>query len=139
MDQLNMDLPPRRPRSRADQIKARFITFHQGNPWVWEYFLKYTFEVVTAGFQHFSVDMIWQRLRWYVSMETTPRKAVKLNDHYRAYYARMFEAKFPQHAGFFRNRVRTSENRAAYDTDIEVFKDAPAGDEDDLMNELRGL
>lgn len=107
-------------KTRADQIRARFERFHAANPQVWELFKKFTFQLIAAGRAHYSSDAIMQRIRWHTDVETVG-EPVKINDHYTAFYARMFHKEFPAHDGFFRNRVQTSKNVAAYREDVAYF------------------
>jgi hypothetical protein len=126
------------PTSRADQIFKRFCEFHVANPRVWELFVRFTRELVDRGFEHYSVDAVIQRIRWHVNIETKGEE-VKINDHYRAYYARMFIAKYPQFDGFFELRKRLSADKPAYEEDIAVFRSGPVSDERTLMEQLRRM
>lgn len=107
--------------TRHDQIKRRFERFDADNPGVWSLFKKFTFDVIeTKRHKHYSSDAVVQRIRWHTSIETTG-ESVKINDHYRAYYARKFHAEFPQHDGFFRNRKQVSKSMPARETDEISF------------------
>lgn len=125
-------------QSRAEQIFARFKVFHQANPIIWDLFKRYVNELISNGRAHYSVDAVMHRIRWHVDVETKG-ESVKLNDHYTAYYGRMFMAKYPEHEGFFELRKRLSAEHDAYDQDVAVFRTGPAGPESSLMNALRGL
>jgi hypothetical protein len=106
------------PRSRADQIYKRFEQFHKDNPNVWRLLKKFANDLVEAGFEHYSVDAVVERIRWHVNIETRSHEGLKLNNDFRAYYARLFHVAFPEHAGFFRNRKLTSAETPAYEEDI---------------------
>ena len=125
-------------QSRADQIFARFKTFHRENPQIWELFKRFAFVSVERGRERYSVDAIIERIRWHVDIETRG-DAVKINNDFRAYYARMFMAKFPEHDGFFEIRRRVSAEREAYDVDLTVFNTGRPVDEADLRRQLRDL
>jgi len=142
MSQLGIDFtaPPPPPRkTRAEQIFARFKVFHAANPLIWQLFQKYAQQLLDAGREHYSVDCIMHRIRWHVNVETKGGESVKLNDHYTAYYARLWQVKNPAHSGFFELRKRLSAERDAYDTDVVVFRTGSAGSESSLMEELRKL
>jgi len=124
-------------RTRADQIFAAFKRFHAENQIVWDLFAKYTMEIVRGGHKNFGAKAVFERIRWYTTLETTNR--IKLNNNYTSYYARMFVAKFPQYAEFFRNRERISENSGPATVDIQEWSAAPPAGEDELMEELRNL
>ena len=86
--------------------ERRFWEFHDANPAVYEFFQKFACEVLAAGRRRYSADAIFHRIRWHVNIETRSRDDLKLNDHYTAFYARLFARDFPQHAGFFATRTQ---------------------------------
>lgn len=124
--------------TRADQIFERFKKFHAANPQIWTSFEKFTLQLISAGREHYGADAICQRIRWHLDTETRG-EPLKLNDHYSAYYARMFEAKHPNWAGFFRSRKRVSQDKPAYDIDLVSAAAIPPAGEDLLMKELAAL
>src|SRR5262245_28756509 len=95
---------PGRHESRADQILKRFKKFFKANLNVWNLYVRFTFELINAGFSHYSSNAVFQRIRWHVNIETRSFDGLKLNDHYHCYYSRLFHAVYPQYDGFFRNR-----------------------------------
>lgn len=126
------------PATRADQIFKRFVAFHDANPTIWELYQKFALQLVGAGRKRYSSLAIMMRIRWHVEVETKG-DSVKINNDFAAYYARMFAAKFPEHRKFFGFRHRTSVDSAAYNNDIHVFDSGPVGDEQTLINQLRGM
>jgi hypothetical protein len=124
--------------TRAEQIFERFKTFHASNPEVWRLFQKFAFDIMARGLDSYSAYAIVERIRWHVSVETRG-DSVKINNDFRPYYARMFVAKFPEHAGLFATRRRTSDEYPAYDNDIPVFNTGPSHGEAQLRDELRGM
>jgi len=102
--------PP--PGTRADQIYRRWIEFHRERPEVYELFKRYTFQVIQAGYVHYSADAVIHRIRWHVHIEKRAKDEFKLNNHYVSYYARLFMREFPEHQ-IFELRVRTSIRRGA--------------------------
>ena len=87
-----------------DSIQARCERFHRDNPRVYEMFKRFAFEVIQAGYSHYSADAIFHRIRWHVNIETRSADDFKLNDHFTAPYSRMFMEDHPAHEGFFRTR-----------------------------------
>lgn len=125
-------------RTRADQILAAFETFHANNPDVWPLFQKFALAVIATGRKHYSSNAIFERIRWHVEIETVG-DTVKLNDHFRAYYARMFHLAYPEHDGFFRNRRLISEERSAAENDVQVFDLGPPGAETTITEKLQRI
>lgn len=126
-------------KNRAEQILTAFLAFHQANPGVWNLFCRFTFDVINRGHSHYSSDAICHRIRWHTQIETQG-ELCKINDHYTAYYARMFAIKFPEHADFFENRKRPSLQTPARKDYQPVMLGVKAGREDQqLMEKLTAL
>jgi hypothetical protein len=75
--------------THGDAIEQAFVTFHADNPQVYEQLVKYARAAKAAGRRHFGIGMLWERLRWYVNVETTDQSGLKLNNNYRSRYARL--------------------------------------------------
>ena len=84
-------------------LKNIWWEFHTQNPQVYELFKQFTFQVIDAGFENYSVNAIFERIRWHTDIETRG-SSFKLNNNHRAYYARLFHHDHPEHDGFFRTR-----------------------------------
>jgi hypothetical protein len=91
-------------KSRAEQIYAAFEEFHRNNPEIWRHFKFYADQARARGRKCFSSNAIFERIRWFVDIETNGAGELKLNNNFRAYYARMYHVAVPKAAGFFRNR-----------------------------------
>jgi len=109
-----------KPITRNDQIVARFKKFHHKNTDVWILFQHYTFEIIDAEFSHYSSSDILGRIRWHSNLKTKGT-AVKINSCHSPYYSRLFMMKYPEHEGFFRTRKLTSETKAAFNDDDDVY------------------
>lgn len=126
-------------KTRADQIFEAFVEFFQANPSVWRLFKQFTFDAINAGRENYSSNAIFERIRWHVDIDINTPGELKLNNNFRAYYARLFHLAYPKHSGFFRNRKRTSENVDAYGDDIQEFVGPDAGPETQLNAKLKTL
>ncbi len=124
--------------SRADQIFDAFAKFHRANPQVWKLFARFSLEIIGSGRDHYSSSAVVERIRWHVDMQTSDEE-VKINNNFRAYYARMFHIAYPQHDGFFRNRKRVSEGQAASPRDQQYFDSGNPGNESRLDAKLSSL
>ena len=125
-------------KTRADQILDAFEVFHAENPEVWRLFRKFSLEANAAGRCHYSSNAIFERIRWHIEIETSGGE-VKLNNNFRAHYARMFHLYRPDLDGFFRNRKLTSESETAANDDRQVFIDKQAGEERAVLSRLRAI
>jgi hypothetical protein len=93
---------------RYEEIRQQVINFNRQNPDVWKLFCKFTFERIDRGFKNYSVNAIFERIRWEKDAGGDGVTSFKLNNNYRAFYARAFMRKYPQHDGFFRTREQVS-------------------------------
>jgi hypothetical protein len=93
--------------SNRDAMQARFDAFHADHPQVWKLFLRFVKEAMVSGRRKFGARMIWERMRWFSTIETKGDD-FKLNDHYPPFYARLFMETYPQYAGFFEIREKAT-------------------------------
>tara|TARA_R100001086_G_scaffold240621_1_gene166881 strand:- start:78 stop:446 length:369 start_codon:yes stop_codon:yes gene_type:complete len=96
--------------TRLDEMRSQVKAFHSEHPEVWDLFVRFTKEILRRGFKHYSVNAIFERIRWEVdTVGRNDQYEFKLNNNYRAFYARRFMRMYPQHDGFFRTRRQTSQ------------------------------
>jgi len=88
-------------------LKRQWWDWHKKNPHVWELFVVYTFQVINAGRKNYSVNAIFERIRWHTDIETKG-DSFKISNNHRAYYARYFHHCYPEHDGFFRTKMLRS-------------------------------
>jgi len=89
-------------------LKDKFLKFHQDNPKVWDLFVQFTFDVIKTGRKNYSVNAIFERIRWHTDIETND-ESFKLSNNHRAYYARHFHEAYPEYTGFFKTKQLRSE------------------------------
>jgi hypothetical protein len=103
-------------KTRKQEIDEQAAEFDRKNPKVAFLFIKFTHEVIQRGFSNYSVNAIFERIRWETDQADIDGKSTfKLNNNYRAYYARKFMEHWPEHEGFFRTRKQKSEFQTATD------------------------
>lgn len=90
-----------------DKISRKFIQYHNDNPHIYALFVKYAKQAHNAGYMHYSANAIFERIRWHVDVETRGDQ-FKMNNNYRALYARMAMKDYPELRDFFRTRVRVA-------------------------------
>lgn len=127
-------------KSRGDQIFARFERFHIHNPDFWHLFCKFTDRMRQVKPQY-AVASIFERARWELDLITTNTDddSLKLNNDFKAYYARMYLVTHPNAKGFFELRKLTSQNRSAYKDDVTFHHSGSPVDEEWLMQRLKEL
>jgi hypothetical protein len=97
---------------RHEEMRQQVIEFNREHPEIWRYFCWFTFGLIHKGFASYSVNAIFERIRWEIDAGGNGVTKFKLNNNYRAFYARAFMRKYPEHDGFFRTREQTSRDLA---------------------------
>ncbi len=85
-------------------LAERFLTYDTENPGIWTMFERFANELVAAGVTTLSANLIFERMRWETAI--SGNDGYKLNNNYRAFYARMYEQKYPTGPNF---RTRKSQ------------------------------
>ena len=86
---------------RLQKRKKKWWEWHKENPEIWKKFEEYTLEAIEAGRKNYSHWAIVQRIRWNTEIETKGGE-FKISNDYICFYARLFNARYPEHNGFFR-------------------------------------
>ena len=76
---------------------------HKANAHVYEAFKKEALKVIAEGFKHWSARTILHHLR-HLTRTRENASDFKINNNWSSSYARLFEADYPQHKGFFELR-----------------------------------
>tara|TARA_A100001391_G_scaffold182460_2_gene149021 strand:+ start:6898 stop:7251 length:354 start_codon:yes stop_codon:yes gene_type:complete len=100
-------------KTRLEEMREQCKRFHVEHPEVWRLFVRFTNEMIDRGFTNYSVNAVFERIRWEIDAGGDGVNAFKLNNNYRAFYSRAFMRKYPQHDGFFRTREQTSDDKDA--------------------------
>jgi len=97
--------------TRLEEMRLQTQAFHEKHPEVWRLFVRFTFQMIERGFKNYSVNAIFERIRWESDAGGDGVKRFKMGNNYRAFYARRFMRAYPQHEGFFRTRKQNSEDK----------------------------
>jgi hypothetical protein len=73
---------------RHEEMRQQVIEFNREHPEVWRYFCWFTFGMINKGFANYSVNAIFERIRWEIDAGGNGVTSFKLNNNYRAFYAR---------------------------------------------------
>ena len=87
-----------------NSLEEKLNKFDEDNPRVWDLFVRFSDEAKNAGRSVYSVNAIFERIRWHTDIETTSDTPFKLSNNHRAYYARKYMNSDPARAGFFRTK-----------------------------------
>lgn len=101
-------------RDLFDGLKPRLVrefeAFHRDNPQVYALFVRFALQAAGRR-SHFGAKAVFERMRWHAAFDVTGDE-FKVNNNYTAFYARLFERDYPQHAGFFRQRASVADGVA---------------------------
>lgn len=87
-------------------LEERFLAFHAANPWVLAKLEEMTRELVDRGRTHIGIAMLFEVLRWnYYRSTDDPTSEFKLNNSYRAGYARLLLRLHPEWGNVFELRA----------------------------------
>lgn len=84
-------------------LYAQFLEFHGANPDVYKSLVRMSHDLVCRGHKRYGIGGLFEVLRWQSAM-LTDSKDWKLNNNYRAFYARLIMASEPLLDGFFELR-----------------------------------
>lgn len=84
-------------------IEDRAEAFHRTNPHVFQALRDLSLGIKRRGRTKWSINGAFEVLRWSVAMQTSGDD-FKLNNNYRAYYARLLMTMCPELDGFFDTR-----------------------------------
>lgn len=85
------------------EMVEKFEQFDRQNPIIYDLIKRYVGEAIAAGRRRIGIAAIFERIRWHLSVETAGDE-FKLNNNYRAFYARKFVRDYPQYAEIFETR-----------------------------------
>lgn len=88
------------------KIVSDFWEFHAKYPQVYTLFHRYATEAKRAGRSRFGIGMIAERVRWYISVESTctATEEFKINNNLRSCYARLLMIRHPEFEDLFELR-----------------------------------
>jgi len=89
-------------------VVKKFVAFHKKNPEVYKLVKKFAKEARKSGRDRFSIKMIWERIRWYTTVETNDNEPFKLSNSYHSCYARLLMSEDPFYQKLF---VRKTTNK----------------------------
>lgn len=107
-------------------LESEMLSYHAANPQIYEYVDQYAQQAIRAGYQHFAIATIWEKIRWEIAVVTRDHD-FKLPNNHRAYYARMWMRRNPHHDGFFQTCALRSVHHVEVDRfGRDLFDEPPA-------------
>ncbi len=93
--------------TRYEEMALAFVTFDAKNPAVYRELRALALLLLDRGNRRYGIGGLFEVLRWQRAMKTTDAD-FKLNNNYRAFYARLLMRSEPRLAGFFEVRKQIS-------------------------------
>ena len=88
-------------------LEQQFEAFHQANPQVYPALRRLALDAARHG-RRLGIGMLFEVLRWQYAMnDDGPGQEFKLNNNYRAFYARLLMEREPDLQGYFETRTQT--------------------------------
>lgn len=98
-------VPKRARGAKATQtIQQRFDAYHAKHPEVWNFYLRFSYELLEAGVKHYGVAAITERIRWEFITRPDETEAFKISNDHRSRYARRLIEHEPRFADLFTTR-----------------------------------
>jgi hypothetical protein len=98
----------------AQTIDQRFEAFHARHPEVWDLFVRFSLEIHDAGqrkqaLSRYGIAAITERIRWHYAVRPDIYEPFRINNDFRARYARRLMREYPQLTGMFHIRTLRAE------------------------------
>lgn len=100
-------------KTRFDELREQVTEYHKNHPEVWEMFVRFSFEMINRGFTRYSVNGIFERIRWEMDVGGDGVTMFKIGNNYKPFYARRFLKMYPEHGDFFALRYQTTLDKPA--------------------------
>ena len=72
----------------TDRIAVKFAEFHNAHPWVYDRLKELAISLKDSGVKHYGISGLYETLRYEASLKAKDAEGFKLNNNYRALYAR---------------------------------------------------
>lgn len=94
--------------TRPKTWTEKFADFHAANPHVYEFIRDRAMKLKRYGHKKWSIEEIWNNLRWVKQCPTTG-KPYSLNNNFKRFYVDLLLEREPSLEGFFNVRERRSQ------------------------------
>lgn len=99
------DARPLPPPSTLPRLEREFLAFHAANPHVLSEVIRLALALKERGITAGAIGLVWEELRRVQPVDTARAPGeFRLNDHYRAFYARLAMHREPRLSGYFELR-----------------------------------
>lgn len=104
-----------------DQIAAKFAEFHNTHPWVYRRLRELALGLRNSGVRHYGISGLYETLRYEASLNCKDKEGFKLNNDYRALYARELARDEPELKDFFQFRLRKARGTQSVQPKVDAW------------------
>ena len=87
---------------RRGRLYEKWLAFHIVNPQIYAQICQLAQEAIDAGFEHYSIEIIYCTMRHHINISTRGAHNFKFPNNHRACYARLWLEQHPDYPEFFR-------------------------------------
>lgn len=108
----------------TDRIAAKFAEFHSAHPWVYRRLKELALGLRNSGVRHYGISGLYETLRYEASLNCKDKEGFKLNNDYRALYARELARDEPELKDFFKFRLRKARGTQSVRPEVDAWDNA---------------
>lgn len=105
----------------TDRIAVKFAEFHNAHPWVYDRLKELALDLKDSGVKHYGISGLYETLRYEASLKAKDEEGFKLNNNYRALYARELARDEPALKDFFKFRLRKPRGTQAVAPEVDAW------------------
>lgn len=105
----------------TDRIAAKFAEFHNAHPWVYDRLKELALELKNSGVRHYGISGLYETLRYEASLNCKDEEGFKLNNNFRALYARELARDEPSLSDFFKFRLRKPRGTQSVQPEVDAW------------------
>jgi hypothetical protein len=105
----------------TDQIAMKFAEFHNAHPWVYDRLKELAISLKDSGVRHYGISGLYETLRYETSLRAKDSEGFKLNNNYRALYARELARNEPILKDFFKFRLRNPRGTQGFSPEVDEW------------------
>jgi len=127
--------------TRQAQMLEEFEAWLQEHPGVWGLFCRFTREAKAAGKRSYGAQVVVERMRWHVEIDTGG-DSVKVNNNHVAFLSRLWNMLHPPANGdrpFYRTRICRSADRPRSAGGVRMDRAPDPGEENELQADLERI
>lgn len=105
----------------TDRIERECEKFHTENPWVYGKLRIMALQLKRTGRGTYGIAALFEVLRYEHAVKTNSDDGFKLNNNFRAIYARKLARNEPELREFFKMRVRKARHTQSVDASVDAW------------------